>query len=88
MEELAKAMADFGRTCAQMAHALAEAMKAMNDYLTVNFGSNFVELNAYLAAANEHPKWVHMARNASRKRIRKKYHDRIMREYGGRKERE
>ena len=40
-------------------------------------------IEAYIAAENEHPDWVHMAKYNKKKRIRKKYHDRIMRTYGG-----
>lgn len=37
----------------------------------------------YVRAEPEHPEWVHMALHHKKKRIRKKYHDRIMRTYGG-----
>jgi len=37
----------------------------------------------YARAEMEHPQWVHYAVNSKKKRIRKKYHDRIMRTYGG-----
>lgn len=37
----------------------------------------------YVRAELEHPEWVHYAVNSKKKRIRKKYHDRIMRTYGG-----
>lgn len=36
----------------------------------------------YVRAKMEHPEWVHYAVNGKKKRIRKKYHDRIMRTYG------
>ncbi len=39
------------------------------------------QVAAYNAAAAAHPDWVHRANHAKKKRIRKKYHDRIMREY-------
>ena len=41
------------------------------------------KVTAYVKAKEEHPEWLHKAVFAKKKRIRKKYHDRIMREYGG-----
>ena len=47
--------------------------------------SEFCEKYApYIRAELEHPKWVHYVLNSKKKRTRKKYHDRIMRTYGGR----
>ena len=46
------------------------------------FQNMVVQIGAYNAAAAEHPDWLHRANYAKKKRIRKKYHDRIMREYG------
>lgn len=40
------------------------------------------EQAAYTLAAKEHSEWVHRATYCKKKRIRKKYHDRIMRQYG------
>lgn len=40
------------------------------------------EQAAYTLAAKEHSDWVHRAKYSKKKRIRKKYHDRIMRQYG------
>lgn len=36
---------------------------------------------AYEFAKTKHPKWVHYTKHGKSKRIRKKYHDRIMRLY-------
>ena len=40
-----------------------------------------IEGAAYAKAAGEHPEWVHRATCSKKKRIRKKYHDKIMRCY-------
>ena len=42
---------------------------------------------AYDLAAESNPKWVRMAKHHKKWRIRKKYHDKIMRTYGGANER-
>ena len=72
---------------------VTESIKSVADSLTQFFDSvaNWlgsivpvaVELLAYSKAQNEHPEWVKRANRSKKKRIRKKYHDRIMREYGG-----
>lgn len=36
---------------------------------------------AYIEAKREHPEWVHKANYSKKKRTRKKYHDKIMRQY-------
>ena len=38
-------------------------------------------------AAESNPKWVWLAKHHKKRRIRKKYHDKIMRTYGGANER-
>ena len=37
-------------------------------------------VSAYIQAKKEHPDWVHKAEFSKKKRIRKKYQDRIMRQ--------
>lgn len=71
---------------------VTESIKSVADSLTQFFDSfaNWlgsivpaVDLLAYYKAQKEHPEWVKRANRSKKKRIRKKYHDRIMREYGG-----
>lgn len=57
----------------------AEAViKKLGDVLG---GCDIVQLAAYTKAQHEHPEWVHKAEYSKKRRVRKKYHDRIMREY-------
>lgn len=42
---------------------------------------NIIKAAAYIEAQKEHPEWVHKANYSKKKRTRKKYHDRIMRQY-------
>lgn len=74
---------------AKLAEACNEATKAVADWVdsvmkyfceTLNFKS-LIEASAYIQAQKEHPEWVHRATYSKKKRIRKKYHDRIMRQY-------
>lgn len=63
-----------------MSEAVVATLQRISD---AGFLQNMVaQLGAYNAAAAEHPDWLHRAKHAKKKRIRKKYHDRIMREYG------
>lgn len=82
-EELSKALSDFVQSVTETFLAFGESVKAAFAEYTDIFGQPVRMLAAYKAAEIERPKWVHMASHAKRKRIRKKYHDRIMREYGG-----
>jgi len=74
---------------AKLAEACNEATKAVVDWAcsavktfceTLDFES-ILEASAYIQAQKEHPEWVHKAIHSKKKRIRKKYHDRIMRKY-------
>lgn len=82
-ENLEKALSDVVQTATEAFLAFGEAVKAAFAEYTGRFGKPVRMLVAYKAAEIERPKWVHMAGHAKLKRIRKKYHDRIMREYGG-----
>lgn len=82
-ENLEKALSDVVQTATEAFLALGESLKAAISKHTAIFGLPLRVSIAYNAAEIEHPEWVHMAAHAKRKRIRKKYHDRIMREYGG-----
>lgn len=64
--------------------ATGEAIGAtLQQIIDAGYLQNMVaQIGAYNAAAAEHPDWAHRAKYAKKKRIRKKYHDRIMREYG------
>lgn len=65
---LAECAAECARIITNLVNSVAEAVR---DYMP------------YVRAELEHPEWVHMALYHKKKRIRKKYHDRIMRTYGG-----
>lgn len=66
-------LAEFAAECARIISGLVSSV------------SEYLEKYApYIRAELEHPKWVHYAVNSKKKRTRKKYHDRIMRTYGGR----
>lgn len=75
---------------AKLAEACNEATKAVGDWVcsvikafceSLDFES-IMQASAYIQAQKEHPEWVHRATYSKKKRIRKKYHDRIMRQYG------
>ena len=64
----------------------AEFAAAMVDACTSvvsGYAEMFACLNAYARAEKVKPQWVHFAKYHKKKRIRKKYHNRIMREFGG-----
>lgn len=75
-----------GAAIAKMAEAIGEFAAAMADACASVFSGAaemFACLNAYARAEKVNPKWVHFAKYHKKKRIRKKYHNRIMREFGG-----
>lgn len=74
----------------QLGSAFGEFFSAVADYLgktLKNISPTLKEIGsvgaAYNTARAEHPEWVHRANYSKKRRIQKKYHDRIMREYGG-----
>lgn len=86
-------MADWERVTKafnKLAEACSETLNALSDWVssavkTLCDGVDFtpiIKATAYTLAQKEHPEWVHKATHSKKKRIRKKYHDRIMREYG------
>jgi hypothetical protein len=71
---------------------LSEACKRMADAMRVFFSASkgMVEVLcsytvktavAYATAGKEHPEWVHRAKYSKKRRTRKKYNDKIIREY-------
>jgi hypothetical protein len=79
IERLGEAFANLATAAGEVALALGETAVALISALPVDEIAE--QLAAYQEAGNEHPEWVHMANYSKKKRIRKKYHDRIMRQY-------
>lgn len=86
MSEWEKAREAFGKlvdACAEASAAIAEwvgaTVKGLCETLDV---AAIIKMAAYATVNSKHPEWVHRALYSKKKRIRKKYHDRIMREYG------
>lgn len=84
IERLHEAIARLADAASEFAIALGQAaVEMLSPVLNDNtFGKIMEHYAAYTAAANERPEWVHRATYSKKKRIRKKYHDRIMRQYG------
>ena len=72
-ENTEKTFAECAAECARIISGLVKSIE--------EFWQNYAP---YIRAEFAHPKWVHYALNSKKKRTRKKYHDRIMRTYGGR----
>lgn len=68
LTQCAKAYIDWG----------ISAVKKFVEAVGIN---NIIKEAAYSKAKKEHPEWVHKATYCKKKRIRKKYHDRIMQRY-------
>lgn len=87
-------MADFERVAAAvnlLAKVCGEVLYELTKWTRQTVNELFTQINleplsrinqAYRQARQEHPEWVHKVQYCKKKRIRKKYHDRIMREYG------
>lgn len=70
--ELNEVFANFSKTAGELIKAIEEAV----------FSISGIELAcAYLWAKEIHPEWVAIMNRTKKKRIRKKYKDRILREY-------
>ena len=69
-----------GKAFANLATAAGECVLALGE-VVVTLAAAYPTVAAYQEAGKEHPEWVHMAKYSKKKRIRKKYHDRIMRQY-------
>lgn len=85
-------MADFGATVARMAQAAQDAVRALAEAITStaaalaeslpDISAPFsLETRAMLWASNKHPEWLTIYNRTKKRRIRKKYRDRIMRAY-------
>lgn len=76
--EAAKAIVDFACTAVK---TLCESLYFESlDFESLDFES-IIQASAYIQAQKEHPEWVHKANYSKKKRTRKKYHDRIMKQY-------
>lgn len=87
IERLGEAFNKAAAALAEFAAALAECISCSAECLGEAFaqfvaGADIAPIAAYTAASQEHPEWVHRATYSKKKRIRKKYHNRIMRMYG------
>lgn len=75
LENVSDAIACFGEALLNWACAVVKTFAETLD------ADSIVKAAAYTKAEKEHPEWVHKAIHCKKKRIRKKYHDRIMRQY-------
>lgn len=79
IERLNEALRETAEAAMKVAQAFVDCFcEIAADFLR----ETIVVLTAYNVAAKERSEWVHMATYSKKKRIRKKYHDRIMRNYG------
>lgn len=79
-----EALSDMFDAARRTVEAFAEAVSGCMHNLS--FLATVAQIRAaYSKAKIEHPEWVHRAEYSKKKRIRKKYHDRIMRKYGERR---
>lgn len=81
-ERVSEALKNASDALVQLGEALVNwvsaAVKTFAETLNVDA---IFEAAAYTKAKKEHPEWVHKAKYSKKKRIRKKYHDRIMLQY-------
>ena len=63
-----------------VADAVSNLARSLSGYIDI---AAIAKSAAYTEIKKEHPEWVHRATYSKKKRIRKKYHDRIMRQYWG-----
>ena len=75
---MAQAAADADRAMAEAITAVAAVLTETWTDITAIFS---LETRAMLWASNKHPEWLTIYNRTKKKRIRKKYHDRIMRAY-------
>lgn len=75
LKNVSDAIVQFGEAFVNWACA---AVKTFTETLDVE---SLIKVAAYTKAKGKHPEWVHKANYSKKKRIRKKYHDRIMRQY-------
>ena len=90
-EQVSEAWERVGEAAVKLGEALSEGIVAFGEWVSAAAkpildalaSGSIIEAAAYAAAKKEHPEWVYRAEHNKKRRIRKKYHDRIMREYGG-----
>ena len=79
-DKLSTAISNFATSVSGMVDAMVDFAIAVLTYKTE---LDIVFIPAiYKVAAKDHGDWVHRANFSKKKRIRKKYHDKIMRMYG------
>ncbi len=82
-EKLGEAFSKAAAAFAECAHAVVEYICEMEGaWAQILAGVDIAQIVAYQAAEQDHSEWVHRATYSKKKRIRKKYHDKIMRMYG------
>lgn len=82
-EELNEAAAKVAAAAVEFARVLGQAVAAAFEKIEWKSICAVAAYEmAYAKAQQDRPEWVHRANNSKKKRIRKKYHDRIMRQYG------
>lgn len=77
-ESLENALDAIARLGEALVNWVSAAVKTMAEALGAD---SIVMAAAYAQAKKKHPEWVHRAEYSKKKRIRKKYHDRIMKAY-------
>lgn len=81
-ERVTETMQNFANACCEFTSAfVAWVTAAVKTFIETLDIETIVKTAAYTKAEKEHPEWVHKAIYCKKKRIRKKYHDRIMRQY-------
>lgn len=78
LERIGEAFGQLVTAVGNFTAAWYESIRAFAQFLT---SLNVPEIVAYTEAEKEHSEWVHRAMYSKKKRIRKKYHGRIMRQY-------
>lgn len=83
IDKCMEAFTTFGESIPKLADGIAELMTALIENMSKNmvFGEIINTYNTYQIAAANHPEWVHRANYSKKRRVRKKYHDRIIRQY-------
>lgn len=78
-ERLNETIGNLADAATKAAIAMCEAAIAVIS--TVDIDGFCKKCNGLIEACCGHPEWVHRAKYSKKKRIRKKYRDRIMRQY-------
>lgn len=76
LNSLQEAVICAGKAAALFAKSIVELARSIGQHLAENR-----ELMAYAWAMKNHPDWVKIHARTKKKRIRKKYHNRIMRAF-------